>query len=711
MTEQNFNILSSDSSLNDPKEDQLGYSPFAKNVAESICKMAPNEGFVIAIYGQWGSGKSTLLNFVTHCIKQQPEGSQPIVVRFNPWWFSGQEDLTVRYFSQLQAVLGKKGFLKDDATNLIADFSDLVSEIPIIPYASSAKVLSKLIRPKPKDVTDLKERIAKSLREQNKKILVIIDDIDRLNSEEIRQIFRVIKAVADFPNIIYLLAFDKRVAVEALKSTQGISGEDYLEKIVQVPFELPIPDKYSLRNLLLKKIDLILGETSIELFDRNYWNGVYLMGIEPFIDTPRDIVRLINTLSVTYPPVKGEVNPVDFIAIEAIRVFCPVIYDLIRKNEKMFITATDVNQRLFDNLPSEFEAYKKFHAEALSMVPEEKRDQIKSILSYLFPKFAALQSTASRIDIPYVESGCRKLFRICSAEIFHRYFRLAISEGDISDTEFRFIFGLAEDCDTFGNRLVELANQKTPDGTTRVRIFLRRFDDYIEKIPKSNFSSIVQALCNIGDELCRPEDKLTIIFGIRNGFLIEDAIIKILYKYNDENKLKIRYEILLKAISEGQAVSIIAELVERLEMQHITDHDHQPRINEEPLLSKEHTLVLKNIAIEKIRRFAQSNTLLEIPEFVYVLTLWLNWDVEYNVKEWVSGIISSDQGLITFIEKFLNKGSSSGKASYRLDYKGLASYIDVPHFIDRIQNLKERDALMETQEIAINQLIEEFQKS
>jgi predicted KAP-like P-loop ATPase len=686
MINQHFNIISSDSSLNDPKEDRLGYYPFAENVAECISKMSPNEGFVIAIYGQWGSGKSTLLNFILYHIRQLPEGSQPIVVRFNPWWFSGQEDLTVRFFMQLRAVLDKEGFSKDDVTKMIADLSDIVSEIPIIPYASSAKVLSKLIRPKPKDLTDLKEKIAKSLLEENKKILVIIDDIDRLNSEEIRQIFRVIKAVADFPNIIYLLAFDKRVAVEALKSTQGISGEDYLEKIVQVPFELPIPDKYSLRNLLLKKIDQILGESPNELFDKNYWSRVYLEGIEPFIDTPRDIVRLTNTLSVTYPSVKGEVNPVDFIAIETIRVFCPVIYDLIRKNEKMFITTADFDQRLFDNSPSAIEAYKKFHEQALLMVSEENKSQIKSLLSYIFPKYAAIQSAANRIDIPYVESGCRKHFRICSAEIFPRYFQLAISKGDISDAEFRLILELAKNRDEFGRRLVDLANQETSDGTTRARIFLRRFDDYIGTIPKDNVPIIVQTLCNIGDELCRPEDQMPITLGIRNGFLIEAAIIKLLYKYDDEYGLKIRYETLLKAILDGQAVSIVTELVEQLEMQHRENQGQQLIEREVPLINKDQVLALKRIVIEKIRRFAQDGTLLKIPEFVYILKLWLNWDEEYLVKEWVKITISTDQKLITFIEKFLNKGTSNGEISYRLDYEGLTLFIDnMPHFIDQIQ--------------------------
>lgn len=712
MSEQyNFNILSSDASLKDPTEDRLGYYPFAKQIAESICKMTPREGFVIAIYGQWGSGKSTLLNFITYHIKQLPIDLQPIVVQFNPWWFSGQEDLTVRFFYQLQASLGKQGFSKDDATKLIADFSDIISEIPIIPYASSGKVLSKLIRPKPKDIVDLKEKIAKSLLERNKRILVIVDDIDRLNSEEIRQIFKVIKAVADFPNIVYLLTFDKRVAVEALKSTQGISGEDYLEKIVQVPFELPIPARNSLRNLLLEKIGQIMGEPSDKLFNVNYWSRVYLEGIEPFIDTPRDIVRLINTLSVTYPSVKGEVNPVDFMAIETIRVFCPVIYELIRKNERMFISSNDVNQRLIENSDAAIKDHKKFYEMILSQTAEKNKNQIETILSNLFPKFSAIQKATNRVDLPYVESECRKHLRICSAEMFYRYFRLTISEGDLSDAEIRLVLDLAKNCNAFGNRLIELANQKTPDGTTRVRIFLIRFEDYMDIVPQSSIPSIVQALCNIGDELCRPEDNLPILFNIRNGFLIEHIILRLLYNCNSHDKLKIRYEILMKAISEGHAISIIAELVEQLEMQYKEETSQQLSPKEEPIISEENVLALKRIIIEKIWEFASNDALLKIPEFAYILKLWLSWDDKAKIEEWVKGIIIDDQGLITFIDKFLNKGGSGGKVSYRLDFEGLAQIIDLPYIMDRVQNLKNMDDLSETQKIAVLQLIEEYEKS
>lgn len=104
-----LNILSADKPLSDPKDDKLGYAPFAKNLAESICKMSPPDGLVIAVYAPWGLGKSTLLNFIIHYLKQKPEQEQPIIVPYNPWWFSGQEDLTKSFLSNYQAYYTRNG--------------------------------------------------------------------------------------------------------------------------------------------------------------------------------------------------------------------------------------------------------------------------------------------------------------------------------------------------------------------------------------------------------------------------------------------------------------------------------------------------------------------------------------------------------------------------------------------------------------------------
>lgn len=105
-------MIKADQPKREPGEDIFGYAPFAKTLAQSILRSNPANGFVVGIYGEWGLGKSTLLNFIEHYAKADVDEETPLViVRFNPWWFSGREDLVRRFFKELekaalQAVLG-----------------------------------------------------------------------------------------------------------------------------------------------------------------------------------------------------------------------------------------------------------------------------------------------------------------------------------------------------------------------------------------------------------------------------------------------------------------------------------------------------------------------------------------------------------------------------------------------------------------------------
>lgn len=488
-----------------PGDDRLGYTPFAKHLAESICRISARDGLVIAIYGPWGSGKTSLLNLVRYYLRQQSDPEELALVFFNPWWFSGHEDLTRRFFNQLQAhfsarqiaSLGdkvalykplrvflshaqkseripqlNKSFGLRKLRSHLANLADLVSETPI-PYASWGKTAAKFIREKTKDVTELKKAIADALASQGQRVLVIIDDIDRLTAEEIRQLFRVIKAVADFPNVIYLLAFDKQVAIKAIEQIQDIPGREYLEKIVQVPFELPLPDKTSLRRLLFEKLDMIIARTAQEQFDSTHWNNVYLDGIDHFIDTPRDIVRLTNTLSITYPAVQGEVNAVDFIAIEVLRVFCHLAYDMIRKNPDEFAGHSDSGTSLHQR-DTELNA---FHEAWITQVLEVDREPVKKLLTRLFPKLQVCWGSRAHYG-PDWESTWRKQLRVCSPEKIPIYFRLAVPEGGFSVAEMQAILASTSDAETFGRKLIEFANQQRPDNSTRVSAFLERLEDY-----------------------------------------------------------------------------------------------------------------------------------------------------------------------------------------------------------------------------------------
>ena len=94
----------------------------------------------------------------------------------------------------------------------------------------------------------------------------MVDDIDRLEAEEMRQLFTVIKALADFPNVIYLLAFDQAVVVQAIEKYSGMPGQAYLEKIIQVPFVVPHVDRTVLLNGLANRLEEILEGTPEYLF-------------------------------------------------------------------------------------------------------------------------------------------------------------------------------------------------------------------------------------------------------------------------------------------------------------------------------------------------------------------------------------------------------------------------------------------------------------
>ena len=381
--------LSADRPSTDPAEDLFGHAPFARTLARAIRGYRGSDGIVLALYGPWGSGKSTVLAYVEHELSQGPEAERPVVVTFNPWWFSGQENLAKAFLGQLQAVLPAKykGFEK--VGNLIADFSgalggaaDLVAKSHGIPFFGKIfEAGAKKLATKPKDVPALKKALSSLLLEQKKRVLVVIDDIDRLAPDEVRQLFTVIKALADFPFVTYLLAFDREVAAKAISEQTGLPGDRYLEKIVQVPFELPRVDRTTLRQALFTRLDAVMVGTPDGRFDGEYWTNVFHSGLDPLFTVPRDIVRLTNALSVTYPAVVGEVNTVDFIAVECVRVFLPAVYDTIRTSPDEFI-----GYKAWSESHDKQRAL-AFHDGWLAKVPEPLRGSTKELSVNYFYKF------------------------------------------------------------------------------------------------------------------------------------------------------------------------------------------------------------------------------------------------------------------------------------------------------------------------------------
>ena len=521
-------LLSSDSPLIHPDQDELEYSAFAQSIAKAIVSMVPSNGLVMSLNGSWGFGKTTVLNFIIHYLQQYDTAQKPIIVKFNPWWFSNREDLTRLLISQIYTALGKKDY--KEIKKKIADFAELISKIPGVPGVAAGSFFADKLR-RQSEISSLKDEIGKLLLAKKNKIFVIIDDIDRLSAEEIRELFRTIKAVADFPNIIYLLAFDNKVVISALEKDFTSSGSDYLEKIVQVPFSLPIPDKISLRRLLFSKLDKVLAGTPPELFDNAYWTNVYYDGIDDLISSPRDVTRLFNALRTTYPALNGEVNPVDLIAVEAIRIFVPQFHEIIREHGELLSGVPELGQnpQMMAQKRSTFESW-------LGLVPQKDKNSIQRLMSRLFPMYS--QTFGGTAYSSGFSKTWQKQLRVCSPEYFPVFFRFSISSEGISNAEMKVFLAKSSKPKDFGEALLEYSKQHQRDGSTRLRILLEKLEAYTQEIPIEQISGIVSSFFDVGDDLFIKEDEPKEFFSIGNEMRIARLIRSIDFKGHTRSKIR-----------------------------------------------------------------------------------------------------------------------------------------------------------------------------
>lgn len=694
--------FSSDSPLLDPANDMLGLAPFSRLLAQSISGMCPKEGIVVAINGAWGSGKSTALNFVLHYVENEYEEHPIIPIHFNPWWFSGREDLTRLLIGQIRARLGDKDY--GELKGKLADFTDLITRIPGVPGKDAGEFIADKLRGEP-DLVSLKNRIDDLLQSSNSKILVVIDDIDRLAPEEICDLFRTIKATGKFPNVIYLLAFDIDVVVHSLERTFIDNGHDYLEKIVQVPFALPMPDKVSLRKLLFLNLNQLISDMDESSFDTAYWTNIYFGGIDHFIATPRDVIRLINVLRATYPCVKNEVNPVDFFAIESIRVFMPKLYDEIRRHQDLLAGAFDDarNTSTIEQRKNMFDAW-------LKLIPEDGRDYAIKLLSLVFPKFGSTFGEAN-YGSDWLR-GWRKELRACSPDKFPIYFQFAVSADSISKMEIDAVLDSAEDSGKFGEMLLMHARQIRSDGISKIRAILEYLQDYTEKdIREQNISPIISALFCIGDQLLLKSDEPLGILDFGNDIRISRLIHQLLHRLSEQT----RFEVAFAAIQEGSAIYVIVHETAIWGQEHGKLGREKPYPEERRTFTSEHLKTIEDLVVDKIEEAAEDGSLISAPSLIRILYSWIEWTgSDKEAKAFVNNIIAADEGLLSLlvhfgsIRRIQGFGDLAVRKIYRLDPKWLEPFIDPSEVVDRIRKIKDEPDIDPGKMQAILQFLHEY---
>ncbi|PEC50279.1 P-loop NTPase fold protein [Bacillus sp. AFS096315] len=427
MTTQNY---SSDAPINDPNHDQFNRFPFAQRVASVISKRNDPSSIVIGIYGAWGEGKTSVFNFIESELQTE---EKVVCLRFNPWRFGDEDQMLINFFNDLASAIERSiESGKERIGDLIEKYGKPLASL--FGKGEAADGVAAFFTGA--DIVELRERIENLLEEEKKRVVILVDDIDRLEKDEIYAVFRLVKLTADFKYTAYVLAFDKHVVSSALQDRYGAdttgTGNSFLEKIIQVPLQLPSVEYEDLRNFCFNEIDQVLNFSGIELTeeDARQFVGNFSKGLETHLKTPRQAKLYSNILMFSLPILKDETNVVDLMLIEGIRILLPSVYALIRDNKNLFLN-DGTSGFHFDNDQKEIIRRKERIEATLEELTHDEIDQVKELLCFLFPKLNKIFRNVnydSRSELKWSEKQ-----RICSPLYFQRYFTYAITKKDVSD--------------------------------------------------------------------------------------------------------------------------------------------------------------------------------------------------------------------------------------------------------------------------------------
>lgn len=430
---------SSDQPIRSRANDQFNRSPFARRIAEILVRRADPSSLVVGIYGPWGDGKTSTLNLLEEALSEH-ENSVPFA--FNPWHFTTEESLLRGFFTSLGEKLGRSLKTKSEQiAPALKKYGTLLSAASVGAVGfqvSPGRALKELgDQLSVIELDELRGRVERVLREAGKRIVVLIDDIDRLDRNEIHAIFKLVKLSAGFEFTSYVLAFDDEIVAAALGERYGggdtEAGRKFVEKIIQVPLHLPPPDDAALGRLINEGINTALAVANIELptGDAEKFGYNFSTGVMPYLSTPRQAKLYANALMFALPLLRGEVHPIDQMLIEAIRVFFPSLYAAIRQHPGSFLAV------MGERMESE---QKKSIAElinkALATDKVDEPDRVKErLLPILFPRLKGV--FGNMYYGPEWDQKWASEQRICSQNYFPRYFAYGVPPGDVPDIALR----------------------------------------------------------------------------------------------------------------------------------------------------------------------------------------------------------------------------------------------------------------------------------
>lgn len=672
---------------------------FAKKIAEAIVNRKSKDSIAFGINGTWGVGKTSLINLIKSEISDVEKGI--IQINFNPWRFPDETSLLNSFFNTLALNLklsesnisenrsfwknlfhikwiNSKEPLKTQTENigdLIQKYGKLTTIFGTGDLAESiGKVISNV------DIDILKTRIEGLLERNKRKIVIYLDDIDRLEKSEIHSVFRLVKLTADFPYIVYVLAFDEEMVASAIGERFGNgdkqAGESFLEKIIQVPLHIPKVQPESLKKFCFQIIDNALNNNQISIKNEEVQRFVYQFTTNLLVrlKTPRLAVRYGNALTISLPLLKEEVNIVDLMLIEALSIFYPTYYTFVKNNPEYFVSP-------YTNILDEGSNQSKIkeireHLENLgSSLSVEEDKGIRDLLIELFPILNSVFNNTHYPNEKYNEWFLQK--RIASKKYFEKYFTYSVIAGEISDSEFELLIqriNQEESVENITKHLTEILKTSNPEN------LIHKFRSREGLLDWKSSKIISKALCNISEVLPNGKEMF-----LSSGSPFSQSAIFIRQLLNTNKKESDLFQFIKELLRYAKDYNYAFEIFNWLRP---TDDQNAE------LLSKIQYSELAKILIDRGINESKDISIIEnYPQYFPLLSHQWYQDDPKEYKKFVEAYLNKDKdNIIKFLKTFVPSIRSSSKDDpYKGDitqdgYKFITSYNIAEDLYKRILN-------------------------
>lgn len=667
----------SDKPITKRVDDLFGRSAFANNVVKIVSNFNIDENFVIGLYAKWGMGKTSTINLIQSELDKN-DSLEGIYV--NAWTLEGSpEKILWNILDQISQKLTGKSI--QSRLNTIGKQMEKVSS-GMLPFEMDAEFdfigegrnetkvsLGKIMNgvgyvgrllASTEGIKKAKEKVEKTISEKGVKIVVFIDDIDRLNKSQIIDVFRLLSNIANYEGITFVLPFDKEYVNAAIEEQlpKGQGGDDYLEKIVQVPLHLPTIPRYTLDTVFTNKLlevfkanGIVVDQQEIERFKSLYYSS----SLNTYIDSPRAINKMINVLHSVLPINYGEVNSIDTVAIEMIRVFDEEFYRNIYSNKD-----TLLKQRHYGSYGDSDEKIAERKHSIVETFGKEKR---LAILKNLFPQVQQVIAGHGEED----DSSLRVAQRIASSNYFEIYFSHFDETYGVSDKKIIALLG----------------NAKTKSD----------IDEGLSIINEANFEAAIQTIndrCSgISSKLEFSKSLLDLAARLPNTktALTLNPLEKVLFTIDDilkssTTKLSDYISVLHYTLDQGriEALPFVIRQVVLYSKKH--ESHEEPTLNEEELKEYEEQAltIIRKVAGEGKMPIDSTN------DHHILYSYWADYGNKLEIEKYLKKHIKTADAAIDFVSQFLGQWSSlmgGSSSDYHRSDLNKATYKEIGRYINQ----------------------------